>query len=242
MQIIFLGTGASGGTPGGGKSQRQESSILIQDEVNILIDVTRNFTEQSKWIEKIDAILITHAHMDACGGISQLRKWCIGKKLKLIPVYAHPKTLAVIANKFKVLKHCLFIPVSSNQTFKLNTYKISSLEVPHSKDPWFPTFAWKLKGAKTIIYASDIAELTPAFKEFSRDADFLIIDGATWKRKIYSHLRVDKDLSKLCSWKTEQIILTQIGKSALPHRQFQKEVAKICPKAIPAYDGLKLFL
>lgn len=47
MTITFLGTGASNGTPGSGKSKRLESSFLIQDRMDILIHVTRNFLEQA---------------------------------------------------------------------------------------------------------------------------------------------------------------------------------------------------
>ncbi len=238
MKIIFLGTGASGGTPGTDKSLRLESSLLIKNKLNILIDVTRNFVEQSKKIDKTDDILLTHGHQDACGGINQLRSWWQSKNLPPIPVFAHRKVITRIQKKFKQLDHCKFIEIKDHQSFNLGQSKITACQVPHTKDKNFPTFAWKIQDQKIVIYASDIAIPTTKFKNFCKDANLLIIDGATWKRKIFTHLRIDQDLPKICQWPVNKIILTQIGKSVPPHEKFTMEVAKICPKAIPAYDGI----
>lgn len=240
MQIIFLGTGASGGTPGWGKSKRSESSVFIKNGPNILIDVTRNFSKQAKNLTKIDAILLTHGHMDAYGGVGQLRTWWKKNSAKPISIYAHPKTINLIKRKYKLLDHCRFVPVKETQIIKLSSWDIIPHEVPHSKDPKFPTFAWKLTSLKTIVYASDIAYLTTGFRRFCQGTDILIIDGATWKRTIFTHLRVDKDLFEICKLKVGEVILTQIGKSAPSYEEFAQEVKRICPKATLSFDGMKL--
>lgn len=229
--IVFLGTGASGGTPGSGKSKRLESSVFIRNGLNILIDVTRNFPRQVEKIKKIDAVFLTHGHMDACGGI--------GKLSSDTPVFAHPQTLKVVTKKFKV-SHLKLTPVKTGQHIKLKSWDMIPCQIPHSRDPKFPTFAWKLQSAKTIVYASDMAYLTPKFKRFCSGADYLIVDGATWKRKIFTHLRIDQDLPTICRWPVGKIIFTQIGKSVPPHGQLTKTVRKICLKATPAYDGMTL--
>lgn len=240
MEIIFLGTGASGGTPGTDKSHRLESSFLIKNSLNILIDVTRNFAKQSGKLDKIDSILITHGHQDAIGGINQLKTWWQSKNLQPIPIFAHKKVIRQIRKKFKQLNHCKFIETKNKQCFNLGQFKITACAVSHSKNPEFPTFAWKIRNQKTVVYASDIAVLTPGFKEFCKGTDFLIIDGATWKRKIFTHLRVDQDLPKICKLPVDKIILTQIGKSAPPYEEFAPEIAKICPRATPAFDVMKV--
>lgn len=243
LKILFLGTGAANGTPGQNKSHRLESSLFIKKELNILIDVTRFFSQQSKNLDKIDAILITHGHKDACGGINQLRSWWkLEQQLQPIPVYAHKNTITVIRNSFRQLDHFEFHEIEDNQNFNLGKFKIKICEIPHSRDPRFPTFAYKIQNEKTIIYASDMANLTPKFEDFCKDADYLIIDGATWKRKIFTHLRVDQDLPKICKISVKKIILTQIGKSAPSHKIFAGEIAKICPRAIPAYDGMEIII
>lgn len=229
MKIIFLGTGASGGTAGSGKSERMESSVILTDNgLNILIDTTRDFQKQIKDY-KIDAVLLTHGHKDACAGIKKLPSG--------IRVFAHPKTLARIKTSFKPAGLKL-IPVKETQKMKIGPWTAIAYEVPHTKDQRFPTYAWKLSAKKTIIYASDIAFITEDFKKICDGTDLLIIDGSTWKRKIFSHLRVDEDLPKLCRLNICRIILTQIGKSTPPHEKFKKEITKICPRAAPAYDSL----
>lgn len=242
MKILFLGTGASGGTPGNGKSKRKESSVLIQNATTVLVDVTRHFSDQVKNIKDLDCILLTHAHMDASGGIKQLDNLLRRENMPPLSVYAHPKTITVIKARYKLLTHCRFIEVMENQSITENSCEIIPLEVPHSQNPKFPTYAWKLRGNKTIVYASDIAELTQRFKKFCKGINLLIIDGATWRRTIFSHLRTDKSLPKLCKWDVTKIILTQIGKSAPQHEIFEKKVKEICPKAIPSFDGLKISL
>jgi len=90
MRLRFLGTGASGGTPGAGRSRRRESSALVSDGDGVLIDATRDFTSQAEALERVEAVFLAHAHRDAAGGIGALRRWWRGRGLEPIPVYAHP--------------------------------------------------------------------------------------------------------------------------------------------------------
>lgn len=75
MRLRFLGTGASGGTPGSGRSARRESSLLVEGPARVLIDATRHFREQSEELPDLDGVLLTHAHRDATGGLAALRRW-----------------------------------------------------------------------------------------------------------------------------------------------------------------------
>lgn len=238
LKLRFLGTGAANSTPGKGKSHRLESSLFIlSGKIRILIDITQFFSKQSAKIDHIDCVLLTHGHLDACGGINQLYSWWKSKKIPPIPIYAHKKTIAAIKEHFQQTGHCEFIEINEGIDFLIDHLTISALEVPHSADPRFATFAWKIKGTKEIVYVSDIANLTNELEKFSDGADFLIIDGSTWKRKIFTHLRIDKDLPRICKWNAKKIILTQIGKSVPPHSELKKIVTDICPKAVPAYDN-----
>lgn len=243
MRIRFLGTGASGGTPGEGRSARRESSAVVVAGGRVLIDVTRDFPEQRHEIETPDAALLTHAHRDACGGIAALRSWWWERASDPLPVYASPKTIAALHARFRRLDHCAFFPVREGQRRRLDDLAFTALTVPHARERRFPTYAWRISaGESTLVYASDVARLTPQLRRFSRRASVLVIDGAMWRRRLFSHLTIDAELPDLCQWSVNRILLMQIGKSLPPHERLQDEVAALCPKAAPAYDGLELRL
>jgi hypothetical protein len=67
-----------------------------------------------------------------------------------------------------------------------------------------------------------------------------VIDAAMWGRQLFSHLTIDRELPRLCEWPVERLLLTQIGRTLPPHRQLVREASRLCPKALPAYDGLSL--
>lgn len=247
IRLQFLGTGASGGTPGKGKSHRLESSVVISlPRGNILIDLTRDFNRQIKSVAAITSILISHGHRDAIGGTAQLFYWWQEKSVLRTPIslYAHAQTINTIQKRFKNLRHLKFNKIRLNKTLNLLGAQVSFLKVPHAlRSRQFPTLAFKLKKDKTsLVYASDIARLTKEFENFCQRTDLLVIDGATWSKKIFSHLRIKDSLPRFCSWKVKKILLTQIGRDVLPHEKLEREIRQMCPKVQPAFDGLEVRL
>ena len=87
MRLTFLGTGTSSGVPTLGcncevcqsndvHDKRLRASVFLEvNDKNILIDCGPDFREQALYhgIDKIDAILLTHKHIDHIGGINDLR-------------------------------------------------------------------------------------------------------------------------------------------------------------------------
>lgn len=78
----------------------------------------------------------------------------------------------------------------------------------------------------------------PALQRFSEQADVLVIDGAMWRRRLFAHLTIDRELPQLCGWRVRRILLTQIGRTAPPHEDLRRQVEALCPRAAPAWDGL----
>lgn len=243
VRLVFLGTGAAGGTPGAGRSRRAESSLLISGRVRVLVDVTRHFLDQAPWLDSIDAIVLTHAHADAAGGFARLRQWWRAHGRDPIPVLGHPTTLRRVAEKFRRLDHVVFQPLQPGQARSVHGWMLTGIEVPHDRRPTYPTMAWRLEAdGRSVVYASDLARPTSTLATLCRGAHALVLDGATWRRRIYSHLRIDEDLSAVCGWDVGRIWLTQIGRSAPPHDELATLVAQICPRAAPAHDGLAVRL
>jgi phosphoribosyl 1,2-cyclic phosphodiesterase len=239
MKLRFLGTGASGGTPGKGRSRRHESSLLIEDEVSLMIDATRDFPVQSTGLEQLDAVLLTHAHRDAAGGVPALGRWCRAHRRPRLRTLASPEAIAVLATRHRRLDHLDALAVEPGERHRVGPFRITALEVPHARDPRFRTYAWRLRiGGITVVYASDVARLEPSLKRFADGADILVIDGAMWRRRLFAHLTIDRALPELCRWPSKRILLTQIGRTAPPHEQLEHAVAQLCPRAAPAWDGL----
>jgi phosphoribosyl 1,2-cyclic phosphodiesterase len=239
--VRFLGTGASGGTPGRGRSRRLESSLLVRErDTTLLLDVTRDFARQAIGLDAVSAVLLTHAHRDACGGIPQLRRWWSQRRRPPIPVLAAAATVAVLRRRFARLDHCRFVPLAAGRRERIGGLTVSPIEVPHALEPHHPTFAWRVEGARTLVYASDVAELTSALRDACVGSTALVIDGAMWGRRLFSHLTIDAELERLCRWPPQRILLTQIGRTAPPHARLEREVARRCEHARPAYDGMEL--
>ena len=239
MRLRLLGTGASGGTPGNGRSHRLESSALLHDGISVLIDVTRNFEEQVHWIDSIDAVLLTHAHRDASGGIPRLDRWCNERGRESLPLYAHAETIGTVRRRHVRLGHLAPTPIQPGRPFRLGPFSVQVVEVPHARDT--PTLAWRLStGRRTVVYASDVARLTPELEAAAAGAAVLVIDGAMWHRSLYTHLRIDQTVPELCGWPTDRIVLTQIGRSAPPHARLEREVVLLCARASPGFDGMDI--
>ena len=242
MKLAFLGTGASGGTPGQGRSRRLESSLLISDGTALLLDVTRHFAVQAQRLARIDAILLTHGHRDACGGLASLRRWWLERgDSRPIDVFLSEETADIMCARYRRLEHCRLRVTTAGRTRRVGSLALRAVTVPHSRDPRFPTYAWRVSTAtRSVVYASDVAYLTPELERFCAGATVLVLDGAMWRRRLFSHLTIDEALPTACAWSVDWIVLTQIGRSAPPHEELPHLVAGLCPKARAAYDGLVL--
>lgn len=231
-QLLFLGTGPAGGTKRGqsGRSKRLESSALIKTGTHtILIDVTSHFALQSKHIDSIDAILITHGHLDAIGGIGQLRDWQRRQHKTNIPLYTFSETIEIIKKRFPT-DHLDFHPLIPYQPLSLFHFTITPLPVTHSLQAGFPTlgFSFAENGESLLAYASDTSGWNKKTEEFLKLAQTLIIDGAMWHMRMPAHLEIPKILPILCTWSNKRIIFTQ---SAILHHHLKFSQKKLKPCA-----------
>lgn len=244
MEIIFLGTGPSGGIQAQGKSARFESSVLVQSPTtNLLIDVTKDFPKQAKLIKSMDALLITHAHQDAIGGINQLQAWQKKRGINKLPLFSLGETIQKIKHHFQNTDYLKFNTIKAGHPFRIGRVTITPFLVKHSIQAGFPTLGFHLsENGHRLVYVSDMASWDEEAENLMEDADSLVIDGAMWGKRMVAHLDIKRILPKICGWSAKKIIFTQIGKTCPKHEILQKEIQKICSRALPAYDGMKLKL
>jgi len=241
-KIIFLGTGPFGGVPGKGKSKRKESSVLIRSDVNFLIDVTNDFKSQSKLVHFLDAVLVTHGHRDAIGGMAKLDDW-LGRRKERVNCYAHPRTIRIVQKKFPKIVNINFQPIKAGRRLRLSKkVEIVPFPVLHSIQKGFPAFGFRIFFGKEnlISYASDTREIGRRLERNVRGSEILILDGALWGQTLPAHLDVKKIINKVCEWEVGRIYFTQIGNAVPRYEIFKKWLAANCKKAFSAYDGLKI--
>lgn len=241
MRLRFLGTGASGGTPGRGRSRRSESSVLVTTgETVVLVDATRDLEEQLSDADRIGALVLTHAHRDASGGIPALRR-LRGRGAPPVLTFAAPATFAVLEERYARLDHLEQVPVRPGEEHDVGPLHLTAVEVPHARSERFPTYAWRIVGDRSsVVYASDVAEPTDELASHAAGAELLVVDGAMYERSIFSHLRIDRDLPTICGWEVGRILLTQIGSTAPPHERLEEVTTELCDRAAPAFDGLEV--
>ena len=84
------------------RDKRLRPSILLaHNGQNAVIDTTPDFRFQAMraGMERLDAILFTHAHADHILGFDDIRPFNLRQKSAL-PVYASPETLATLKRTF----------------------------------------------------------------------------------------------------------------------------------------------
>lgn len=215
--------------------------LLTVGATHVLVDATRDVQEQLGTVPRPTAVALTHGHRDASGGVPKLAEQ-VGDQSPL-PVFGHPRTHRAIRGRTEQLDHVELIDVEAGRTVSVGEVDAVATEVPHDRGPRFPTFAWRFTArGTTVVYASDIAELTDELKASSSDADVLVLDGAMYGRSLFTHLRIEEAVPVVCRWAVGEILLTQIGRTAPPHEELHGIVRELCSRARPAYDGLRVEL
>jgi phosphoribosyl 1,2-cyclic phosphate phosphodiesterase len=261
MQITFLGTGPMNPIPRPehkdlvcqdakkfkSKSKRTRSSVILNyKNFNILIDASPDFLKQIKInkIKKINAVLITHPHFDAYGGIKQLNSWLKSP----INLYCQKQTWEIIKKRFKNLSNLKFRKIKPFNNLTINNLTIFLLPVQHSiiNEQKFPTLAFKIKN---LIYCSDVKTIPAKSLKYFKNVKNLILDAAMYfNKQIFSHLNTRDSILLAYKLKVENLYLTQIGHSYPPFLIAQKEIKefvkqnKIKTRVSLAFDTLKIKL
>lgn len=261
MKLIFLGTGPAEAIPRAGhtdalcvdarkpksKSRRGRSSALLQfEDKNILIDASPDFLAQAirEKIEKIDMVLLTHAHVDAVGGLAELQVWLKKRNSSPIPICGQPQTISAVKKDIGPKLRAITV----NAFEKINFGKIFAILIPvrHGVRP-LPTSGFLFE--KIIFYASDMESMGPRAARAVRDTKTVILDGAFWRKKMLrGHLTALETIKLASKLHPQKLLITQSGHTYPPHNMAQRELVKIvkknnCRFAVQlSYDGLHLEL
>lgn len=257
VRVTVLGSGTSQGVPMIGcdcpvchstdpRDNRTRSSLYITTpEIAILVDTTPELRHQSlrEGLNRVDAVLITHAHADHVMGFDDLRRFCDLKK-GAMPVYGSRETLDKLATIFPyAFNPAIHVPgyVSIDEhpvtgSFSLGGLIITPHPMPHGR---FTTYGYLFErdGEKIFAYMNDCKDVPVPARESIRDVGCLMIDGLR-DEPHPTHLSVDEAIAVSRDVHAKRTYLTHITHQKT-HAQRELEL----PKGVQlAYDGLSFSL
>lgn len=252
MKITFLGTGTSQGVPIIGcrcyvctsadpKDKRLRSSVLVQTQgKNIVVDSGPDFRQQmlSTGIQRLDALLITHAHKDHIAGLDDIRGFNFIQK-EAIDVYCSPQVEAQLRSEFAYIfaEHRYpGIPelnlhnIHNDVVFEAAGVDVTPVEVLHYRLPvmgfLFDRFA----------YITDANYISPKEIEKLKGCHTLVLNALRIEEHI-SHFTLQQAIDMVNEIKPERAYFTHISHQLGLHEEVSRALP---PNIFLAYDHLTI--
>jgi phosphoribosyl 1,2-cyclic phosphate phosphodiesterase len=265
--MIFLGTGTSSGVPAIGchcavctssdpRDRRLRTSAAVKwhdprgVERTVLIDAGPDLRQQClcNGIERLDAILFTHNHVDHTFGLDEVRRFNALQKTP-IDVYADDRTLGFLR---RVYQHIFDADQNVNQSFvaTLITHRIEALTaielygmriVPlpllHGR---LPVLGFRFEATKAIAqsgilpmaYCTDLSAVPRETWPFLEGLSTLVLDGLR-HRHHPTHFTIGQATDLALNVKAKQTWLIHMS-----HDVSHQELDDSLPEGIsPAHDG-----
>ncbi|MBN1916946.1 MAG: MBL fold metallo-hydrolase [Verrucomicrobia bacterium] len=249
-QVIVLGSGTSQGVPVIGcrcpvctstdaRNQRSRASASVRfNDRRIVIDTAPEFRLQCvrHGIDRLDAVLFTHAHADHVHGLDDVRQFNQIQGTR-IPCYGNPETMADLARKFDYFfietqagggkPNVEFIAVEG--PFELFGREIVPLPVLHGR---LPVYGYRIG---PFAYITDASEIPPETMAKLGGLDTLVLNALRLEPHP-THLSIGQAAGIIRQLEPRHAFLTH-----LTHRLDHADTeARLPPPIRLAYDGLTL--
>ena len=278
MKIRFLGTGTSVGVPQIGcrckvctsddprdRRRRCGAYVVADDGTAFLIDTPPEMRLAciEYGIDKVDSVVLTHAHIDHVAGFDDIRRFNTinGTKVPCAPddplyrglpyriigkpmtCHAMPETIEQIHRIFPYIsaeggKNGLYRPMiefDPADAFEIGTVSVERFRVEHG----FPCCGYVLgeRGSgKRLAYVSDCHEIPDETVEWLRGVDVLVINCLR-ERPHPTHLSLAQSMAYVSRIAPRQAYLVHMCHD-LTHEEWMARLRGTCIE--PAYDGLEL--
>ncbi len=203
MKVTFLGTGTCIDT------SKAQSCILIEGgETKILVDVgVGAFMRLNKLINEIDAVLITHNHLDHNGDLLALLKarWLKGaNELSIFGPIGMKAFLESLFEAYAYLRKKPKFRVFEDQKFEIGEFKVRTIPTRHS----IVSQAYVIESdGKRVVVSGD----TSPFRELMEiECDVLIHEMSLPSGKSDDHTTPENFAEVLPFCKAEAVYLTHM--------------------------------
>ena len=234
MKLTFLGTGTSTGVPSVGchcetclsddlRDKRLRVSILIEHGgKKILVDTSIDFRQQAlrAKIGYLDAVLITHCHVDHVFGLDDIRP--LNFRYGAMPIYADALAWKDLRRIFQYifqpthtgggLPQLIPHTIEKNAPFCFGKdLLVTPLEVIHGK---LPVIAFRFND---FAYATDLSFISEESMDGLRDLDVLVLDCVRIKPHA-THLGLQEALEYIEKLRPKRAFLTHLNHDVLYER------------------------
>lgn len=253
LRVRLLGTGPSQGVPGLGegwgacdpdepRNRRSRSAALIEgaEGTRLLVDAGPDIRAQllDAGVERLDAILITHAHADHIAGLDEMR--ALNRAMgRAIPLHADQDTLEELRRRFD---YCFRPPtpgfyrpaftghaVAPGERLRVGGLEVELLDQDHRVTR---SLGLRVGG---FAYTTDVAEFPPESLARLEGLDTWVV--GCFQRAPHP---VHADLGAVLAWRERlrprRVVLTHMGKS-MDYATLRAEL----PEGVePGFDGMAI--
>lgn len=250
MKITLLGTGTSQGIPVIGcscstctstnpKDKRLRCSVFLESKKgNVLIDIGPDVRQQllRSNVKNLDAIVITHEHMDHLAGLDEIRPFNYQQK-KPMEVYATERVQERLREQYSYIFNngsypgvpaIELITIDSNSSFNAGGISFCPIEVMHGS---LAILGFRIGDFTYITDANFISETEKLKIQGSKT----IVLNALRMEKHHSHFSLNEAIDLVDEFKPDRAFFTHISHHLEPHEDLVKKL----PKGVSiAFDGL----
>lgn len=218
--------------------KRTRPSVLLSyGGRNVVIDTTPDFRYQAMraHIDRLDAVVYTHAHADHILGLDDIRPFNLKQK-GVVPIYASAETLALLRRQFAYI----FDEAPAESTvplvelheidgpFDLYGARIIPVAAMHGSQP---VLGFRLG---SVAYLTDFSRVPESSKALLQNLDHLILDALRYVPHP-THSTVEQSLALVRELKPQHAWFTHIC-----HDLGHAEANTRLPENVRlAYDGLQ---
>ena len=218
------------------RDYRRNTAILVNDSVLFDCGLTVPWVLRELKVKDLDAVFITHTHLDHMLGLYDLMI-----KKERIPLYADKKTIGFCEDNFQKRFHDNYEPhlLKQGNPVEISGLRITPIEVFHTTER-IKVYGFIIEDdTSRVFFVPNYREIKTETRENLYFLDLVIADGsyikgsfthASWKDS------VDLFLNKLGC---KRLILTHLSE-CIPHAEQRDRIRNLSKQADVSYDGQEI--